>query len=277
MALHLPINGECNIQCVFCSAAGRSGGFELDYLKRQIDEDKTGHVQVSGGDPLLKDPAELLEILLHCRKRGKIVELQTNAVLVPAYDEKRFQLLAKLVTFFNVNFSAHTPELDYEVTLVRDGFARRIEGVRRMLASGTPVRLTYIVHQLNVAHAPAFVEFVGRELKGVEWVQFSYVKGMGRAKGNKTIIPRFEEAAPHLNRAMARCRELGLRFDVDHIPVCFVMEFKEHHADYRKMREKTPGVHISEKQKVAECEGCNIRAMCPGPRRDYIELYGALH
>ena len=32
MALHLPINGVCNIKCVFCSAEGRTGSFELPYL-----------------------------------------------------------------------------------------------------------------------------------------------------------------------------------------------------------------------------------------------------
>ncbi len=86
----------------------------------------------------------------------------------------------------------------------------------------------------------------------------------------------FRDAAPHLNKALSLCRELGIPFDVDHIPVCFVMEFKERHVDYRKMRERQPGVHIAEKQKVEDCDGCNLRALCPGPRKDYIELYGAL-
>ena len=66
MALHLPVNGVCNIKCVFCSAEGRSGTYELKYLLDEIDRDKTGHVQISGGDPMIKDPAELLEIL--CRR-----------------------------------------------------------------------------------------------------------------------------------------------------------------------------------------------------------------
>ena len=67
MALHLPVNAECNIQCVFCSAAGRSGDFSLPTLKAAVDADRTGHVQISGGDPLLKDPAELLALLALAR------------------------------------------------------------------------------------------------------------------------------------------------------------------------------------------------------------------
>ena len=86
MALHLPINGVCNIKCVFCSSHGRGGAFELDYLLGEIDKDRTGHVQISGGDPMIKDPAELLQILLHARKRAKIIEFQTNGIMVTRYN-----------------------------------------------------------------------------------------------------------------------------------------------------------------------------------------------
>lgn len=276
MALHLPINAECNIQCVFCSSAGRNGDFSVKKLLAEVDADSTGHVQVSGGDPLLRDPAELLEILAHLKKRRKVVELQTNAVLVKQYDPARFKLIAKLVDFFNVNFSAHTPELDFAVTGAPEGFVRRIESIKLMISLGTPVRLTYIVHKLNVAHCADFVDFVARELPGVAWVQFSYVKGMGRAKGNDSIIPRFEDAAGPLNKAMDRLKELGLKYEVDHIPACFVRGHLDHHVDYRKMRAAVPGMHLSEKQKTAECDGCSLREHCPGPRRDYVEVYGGL-
>ena len=68
MALHLPVNGVCNIKCVFCSSEGRSGTFALKQLLDEIDRDKTGHVQISGGDPMIKDPAELLEIFTAARR-----------------------------------------------------------------------------------------------------------------------------------------------------------------------------------------------------------------
>ncbi|MBI5598017.1 MAG: radical SAM protein [Elusimicrobia bacterium] len=277
MALHLPINAECNIQCVFCSAAGRGGDFSLPKLLAEIDADKTGHVQISGGDPLLKDPAELLAILAHCKKKRKVVEFQTNAVLVTQYDPARLRLLAKLVDFFNVNFSAHTAQLDFEVTGAPGGFEKRIEGIRLLAAIGSTVRLTYIMHKANVAYCREFVDFAAATLPMARWIQFSYVKGMGRAKGNDSVVPRFAEAAAPLNAAMDRCRELGLRYDVDHIPACFVRGHLDHHVDYQKMLRDLPGVHLSEKQNIAECEGCALRAHCPGPRLDYVELYGGLH
>jgi MoaA/NifB/PqqE/SkfB family radical SAM enzyme len=276
LALHLPILGRCNIQCVFCSAWGRGGGFELERLKAEVDRDRTGHVQISGGDPLLKDPLELLALLRHCRLKGKIVEFQTNATKVAELSERMFRALLPLVDFFNVNFSAHTPELDYAVTRSKSGFERRCKGVDRLLAAGAKVRFTYIVHGVNYHDCEPFVAYVRERFPGVAWVQFSYVKGMGKAKGDRSVIPTYRVAAPYLNRAMARCRELGLRFEIDHIPVCFVAEFKDHHVDYRKMRDGAQGVFLTEKQKVGDCEPCALRPFCPGPRVDYIELHRSL-
>jgi len=276
MALHLPVNGVCNIKCVFCSAEGRSGTYELKYLLDEIDRDKTGHVQISGGDPMIKDPAELLEILLHCRKKGKIIEFQTNGILITRYDPQRLKLIRGLVDFFNINFSADNATLDLEVTETPDAFKWRVDGVRHLINLGSRVRLNYIVHALNYRQAEQFVRFAVKELKGFEWIQFSYCKGMGRAKGNELVMPRFEEAAPFMNAAFKACKELGVQFDVDHIPVCFVIDYKDHHADYRKMREHKPGVHLAEKQQIAECDGCVMREACPGPRRDYLEVYGEL-
>lgn len=276
MALHLPINGICNIKCVFCSAEGRSGGFELAGLLDQIDRDRTGHVQISGGDPMIKDPADLLKILSHCRRKGKVIEFQTNGIMVTRYDSRRLGMIVKLVDFFNINFSAHTPELDLEVTQTPGAFAWRIKGVRHLIEHGASVRLNYIVHERNYKSCLDFVGFAGRELKGFSWIQFSYCKGMGRAKGDPMVMPRFQDAAPFLNAAFSRCVELGIDFDIDHIPVCFVSAYKERHADYRKMRAGRSGVHLAEKTQVAECEPCLMRGVCPGPRRDYLELYGGI-
>lgn len=276
MALHLPINGVCNIKCVFCSAEGRSGSFELAYLLDQIDKDRTGHVQISGGDPMVKDAAQLLQILLHCRKKGKIIEFQTNGTIITRYNPRRLALIARLVDFFNINFSAHTPELDEQITEVAGAFERRLAGVRHLLKMGATVRLNYIVCRANYRHAEDFAFFAAREMPGFSWIQFSYCKGMGRAKGAEQVMPRFEEAAPFLNAAFRACTELKIGFDIDHIPVCFVADYKEHHADYRKMRDAKIGVHLAEKRHVEDCRSCVMQDVCPGPRRDYQEIYGEL-
>ncbi len=276
MALHLPINDVCNIECVFCSAEGRPGGYELPALLKEISADDTGHVQISGGDPMLREPLEVLAIAAHAKKLGKIVEFQTNAVPVQSWDPKRLAQLSGLIDFWNINFSAHTPDLDTAVTGRPGAFAKRVSGVRALMILGKPVRLNFIVHEINYRNAGDFVRFAVDELKGFSWIQFSYVKGMGRAKNNRLVMPAFRDAAPYLRRAFELCDELGVNFDVDHIPVCFVLEWKDRHADYRKMRAAASGRHLSEKQQVADCDGCAMKDACPGPRKDYIEVYGTL-
>lgn len=276
MALHLPINDECNIRCAFCSAEGRDGRFDLPHVQKQIDRDRSGHVQISGGEPMLRKPAELLQILLHCRKRGKYIEFQTNGTLIARCDPKRLKMIIGLTDLFNVNFSAHTPKLEAAVTGVPGAFARRIAGVRRLLALGAAVRLNYVVCEANYRHGINFVRFAHEKLSGFSWIQFSYCKGMGRARGNAKVMPRFQKVAPHLNDAFRLCSELGIGFDIDHIPVCFTTDYKEHHADYRKMRNGEPGAHVMEKRHMAACVACTIKKSCPGPRRDYIAFYGNL-
>jgi MoaA/NifB/PqqE/SkfB family radical SAM enzyme len=276
MAFHLPITDACNLNCVFCSAEKRDGRFALPRLLALIDQDRTDSVQISGGEPLARDPAELLAILLHCRNRGKAVELQTNGTLVEGYDLKKLKLIAGLVAFFNVNFPAHTPELEAAVTGEAAALGRRARGVRRLFELGGVVRLSHVLCEANYRHCEDFVRFARRELAGFSWVQFSHCKAAGRAKGNPKVLPRFQDAAPYLLRACRLCDELEIRFDIDHIPLCFVPEYKERHVDYGKMRGGAPGAHLAEKRRVGRCAACPLRGDCPGPRRDYVELYGEL-
>ncbi|MFA5139178.1 MAG: radical SAM protein [Elusimicrobiota bacterium] len=273
MSLHLPVVHVCNLRCVFCSAAGREDRSTLTAMLRSIDEEQSGHVQISGGEPFLMDPSELLRLLARCRKRRLEVELQTNGVAVPSCDAERFRMIAGLVSFFNVNFPAHDRELDYALTRTEGAFEARLAGVRRMLGAGAAVRLTHVVCRPNLAHCAEFVEFVRRELRGVSWIQFSYVKGAGLARGREDLVPRYAEAAGPLEAALDRAAGLGIPFDVDHIPPCFLGKYSDRHVDCRKMLSGEGGAHLEEKRHVPRCEGCRLRPRCPGPRKDYLDLY----
>lgn len=245
-------------------------------LFKQIDHTVSRDVQISGGEPLARSPAELLRILLHCRQNRKTVELQTNGTLLDSFNARGLRGLVGLVDFFNVNFPAHTAGLDRKITGAPDAFGRRVRGVRRLLRAGAVVRLNHVLCALNYRYSEDFVRFAHARLPGFSWIQFSYCKGMGRAQDNAAVLPRFQDAAPYLLRACRRCERIGIPFDVDHIPVCFVADYKEHHADYRKMLAGAPGAHLREKQHVRKCAACRMRRWCPGPRRDYIDVYGGL-
>lgn len=276
MTLHLPITDRCNLRCVFCSAWGREGGEALPALLQRLRTAPAGPVQVSGGEPTLRPQSELWRLLLECRLQGRPIEFQTNGTLLGAWPEERLRLLARLADQINVNFSAHTPALEAGVSGMRGALKRRERAVRRLVAAGARVRLTHVVCAQNHRALEGFVRYVRRRLPGVREIQFSFVKGMGRAAQDRAVVPRYGEAGPFLNKALSLCRKLGLAAAVDHIPVCFLPAFRDFHVDSRKVRHGRTGPYLEEKAHVPECVPCRFKPECPGPRKDYVALYGGL-
>lgn len=272
MALHLRVAGACNLDCVFCSFPERDRRFDLTALLRKAQRSRERLVVVSGGEPLAAPRTGLLALLTWLKAAGREVELQTNGTLVPAMSAPALRSLAGLVDRFNVNFSAPDPVTDRALTGAKGAFAARVEGVRRLCALKPSVRLSYVVCAENLAALPSFPGFVARCLPGVAWVQFSFVKGMGKAAARPDLVPSYEDAVPVFLRALNACSRLGLRAEVDHIPPCFLPGFEHLHADADKVRRGLPGPHTREKARASECRGCALP--CPGPRLDHREGHG---
>lgn len=273
---------RCNQRCVFCSYPAEDGLDGAPAPKawlREIAAMPPGLVQISGGEPLLAGTANLRLLLAAVKRLGRRAELQTNALAaadLPAEDLAAIAAALKAAGgYFNVNFPASSAARDLRITRARGGFRRRAAGVKRLIASGAPVRLTHVISSLNYRALPAFAAFAAKELKGAAWLQFSYIKGIGRAAGKK-YLPRYSAVAPYLQKALAACRKAGLPCEVDHIPPCFLGEFAALSVDIEKMRARRPGPHLEEKAHVPGCRGCRLLKLCPGPRKDYIEVHGKL-
>lgn len=267
MALHLRVSGACNLDCVFCSFPDRERPFSLPALLREAARSPERLVQVSGGEPLAAPRAGLLALLTWLKRRGRLVELQTNGTLAASVPESFLGRLGALVDVFNVNFSASDAATDRALTGRRGAFAAREAGVRRLAALGPPVRLTYVVCAENLVATAAFPAYVARTFPRVGWVQFSFVKGQGRAAKRPGLVPRYVDAAPALVCALRSCARLGLRARVDHIPPCHLPGFEGLHVDADKVRRRLLGPHACEKARRPECRGCALH--CPGPRLDH--------
>ena len=289
---------RCNQKCVFCSypadKADRKAPGLRDWLK-EISEMEPGLVQLSGGEPLLADPGDLLKIISFCGRTGRPVELQTNGTPVRDMAQDRLETLVEALRsakgYFNINFPAHNAALDLKITGTAGAFAARRTAVLRLLKLGAKVRLTHVISELNYKKTAAFAAFAaanfnscagavsgqmaGKTAKGLAWLQFSYIKGIGRAEGSR-FIPEYSKAAPYLLKALDLCAAKGLRCDVDHIPPCFLGAHYTLNVDMAKMRSGAGGPHLAEKEKVPECEGCRFFSCCPGPRKDYIAAHPAL-
>ncbi|MDD5209767.1 MAG: radical SAM protein [Elusimicrobiales bacterium] len=273
---------KCNQRCVFCSYPAEDGGDEGVTLKgwlKEITLMPPGLVQISGGEPLLAGARNLCLLLAAVKKLGRRAELQTNALAAAELPGGEIKNIVRALNaangYFNVNFPASTPDLDFKITRAAGGFEKRLAGVKRLIGAGGAVRLTHVISELNYKELPAFAAYAAKNLKGVAWLQFSYIKGLGRAGGAK-YLPKYAAVKPYLEKALSICRENEIRCEVDHIPPCFLGEFYALNVDMVKMRDGHKGPHLEEKKQVPACRGCRFIELCPGPRKDYIAVHKAL-
>ena len=273
---------KCNQRCVFCSYPEEEGGAEVVSLKdwlKEIAAMPRGLVQISGGEPLLAGADNLCLLLAAVKKLGRKAELQTNALAAAGLPAEELNRIVKALRaaggYFNVNFPAASASMDFKITRASGGFKKRLAGVRRLIKAGAPVRLTHVVSELNYRQLPAFAAYAAKNLKGIAWLQFSYIKGIGRADGSK-YLPRFGAVRPYLEKALSVCRENKIHCEVDHIPPCFLGEFYALNVDMVKMKDGVKGPHLEEKKQVPACRGCRFIELCPGPRKDYIAVHKVL-
>ncbi|MDT8288039.1 MAG: hypothetical protein RQ748_13095, partial [Elusimicrobiales bacterium] len=217
--------------------------------------------------------------VLYCAGRKRRVELQTNGVLLARLPEADLRRLVRGVKlsggYFNVNFPSDSAAADLKITRTRGAFSARTRGVRRLVKAGAAVRLTHVISSLNYRRLPAFVNFAASRLKGISWVQFSFIKASGRS-GSGRYVPRYGAVEPYLVKALGLCREKGLACETDHIPPCFLGEFALSSVDAKKLSYGEKGRTLGEKAYVAACRGCRMRNLCPGPRKDYIKVHKTL-
>lgn len=272
---------RCSQRCVFCSYPAEDGADKapglMSWLK-EIAAMPPGLVQISGGEPLLADFDDLLKMIAFCAKTGRRVEFQSNAIAAAELSAEKLEALIKALKtadgYFNINFPADNAALDYKITRTKGAFAARTKAVKKLLSLGAKVRLTHVISTLNYKNTARFAAFAAG-FKGLGWVQFSFIKGLGRAEGKK-FIPEYSEAAPYLLRALDFCGRKKLKCDVDHLPPCFLGRHWAKNVDIVKMREGRKGPHLEEKKKAPECKGCKFGKLCPGPRKDYIAAHGTL-
>lgn len=276
-----PITSFCNQRCIFCSAYGRDDeSFDLKAFISELSKDEDKLIIISGGEPFTIGIDNLIYILTYLVKRNKRVEIQTNATLLNDIDIKKMKLFISLLNktdgYFNINLSAHNNELDSKITGLKNGFSKKINSILKIKNLGGKIRLTYVINKLNYKFLTDFSNFVIEKLSFIDWIQFSFVKGIGKAKKDKSIIPRYSMVSGYLIKAMENLKDAGIKFEVDHIPLCFLGKFYMANVDVKKMKKQIDGEYLREKSRIESCKGCKFYKICSGPRKDYIEVYKKL-
>jgi len=271
MALVLPIINSCNQNCQFCSAAGRVEKIDLKNFFDLIDGEKES-IEISGGEPILSE--DLVRIIKHIKQHSLFCELQTNGVLLSDIELVR-KLMGAKVDLFNVNFPSHLPKIADDLTRTPGYHKYRLAGILNLLKLGANVRLTHVITRQNYRYLLAYVDFVAKKLSSIKFIQFSFVKGIGRAAIDIKQIPSYKSVSPFLKKALASCQKNSISFIVDHIPMCFLGNFAESHIDYKKIVSGFGQRYAAkEKQKIAQCRNCRYFDSCSGVRVDHLSAFG---
>lgn len=265
------ICGACNQRCVFCSAEGEdrrmSEREKLAVLRIPFET-----VSLEGGEPLLDPRLELMAAAARRAGSGNVM-LFTNGLLLSK--ERLGSLLAAGVNGFNFNLPSHRAATHDALTGVKGRLPRKLALIKKTIELAPPgsVVLTFVVTAKNFREMPAYVRFVARELKGVFYVSFNFIKIKGRVKKDLRLVPRIAAAAASLRAALRAAREAGLRVITDGFPLCLLKGFELSSIDLQKAL-RASSLYSGEKAKGKPCGSCSLSSLCWGPREDYLRLRG---
>lgn len=266
---------KCNQNCVFCSFDGKKTDKQepLAYLAA-MQKNGPGLVQISGGEPLLCQPQQLINFCDALVKKGKTIEFQTNGTLIEslpwAYFSKLVSLISQNNGYFNINFSASDAKTDLKITGLNRGFLKRLKAIKMLKKAKAKIRFTFVINSLNYKTLKSFA-ILSAGIKP-NLIQFSFVKGQGKASGKRSIIPLYESVSPFLIEAIEILESKKINFEIDHIPCCHLGRFWRFNVDVNKAIKGQDGPHKREKIHVKQCVGCELRKVCFGPRKDYLKI-----
>jgi MoaA/NifB/PqqE/SkfB family radical SAM enzyme len=282
----LRLGHACDHACLFCTVADDPDP-ELsreEALERLDSLPLPGGVTVTGGEPTMHPALE--DLVRRARERGlSPVDLQTHGARLA--DRALAERLAGAgLGSALVAIPSHLPRL-YRELVGSDDLARVLEGIENLLASGVEVNVDHVVTSRTLPHLPAFADFVGERLPGVNRILLSLVRPNGACARHLELVPRLVDAEPFLYAAMDRLRSRGAFFEVEGVPLCYLQGFEHHCAETQRALdapvsyvggERRPDVHgfirSRLKRKADACRLCPLDPLCEGVWSEYAALHG---
>jgi 7,8-dihydro-6-hydroxymethylpterin dimethyltransferase len=211
----LEITQRCNLDCTLCylsDSAEAVRDIPLEELFRRIDGIALQYgphtdVQISGGDPTLRDRAELSQIVHYVRAKGLRASLFTNGILLT---REWLQLLA--------NDGLNDVAFHVDMTLERKGYAsERDMNVLRLkyinMARGLPLSVIFntTVFAGNMHEVAALADFFVQHNDVVRFASFQ----LGADTGRGTVPGRDPVAVTQASVCQAIEQGAGLQLNFD--------------------------------------------------------------
>jgi len=194
LSFDLEITARCNNNCRHCyinlpasDKKAKAKELSLDQIKKIIDQAvELGAIWclITGGEPLLRE--DFFDIYLYLKKKGLLISVFTNAVLIT---EEHIKLFKKYpardieVTIYGVT------EKTYErVTRKSGSFNAFMRGLNLLLKNGIKVRFKAMALQSNVDELPQIAAFCRERTKDYfRFDPFLHLRFDGDPKRNAEI------------------------------------------------------------------------------------------
>ena len=210
----LEVTQRCNLDCTLCYLSEHSQAIRdlpLEEVMRRIDEIHRYYgpgtdVQITGGDPTLRDADELETIVARIASLGMRSTLMTNGIRASRVLLQRLAAAGLMDVAFHVDTTQELKGYDSEVALneVREKYLARVRDLPLSVMFNTTL------HQGNYHEVPALVAFFGRHAARLRTVSFQLQAETGRG----TLAQRTD--AITLDNTLARIEQgLGVRLNFD--------------------------------------------------------------
>lgn len=200
------------------------------------------------------------------------ISILTNGYLLSR--ERLESLLNAGARHFHFNFPVHTKREHALLTGFPGLLERQKENIARA-ASVSPKTavLVCVINSVNYMLLPQYVRFVSDNFPGIYYIALNFIKIKGNVKKRHFLIPMLSKAAYFVRKALLEAKKHGIACIVDGIPLCLLdgWEAYSRDADHILRGDKT---YLWEKASVHACTKCSLVSICPGPRKDYVSVYG---
>ena len=287
MRIDLKTGFQCNNRCRFCVQGDRRTR-EPDRSTAQMLEaleENRAHgdeLVLTGGEISLRRDLGLL--IRRARALGyREVQLQSNGrrFAVAAFCE---EMIAAGVTEFGPSLHGARPETHEALTRAPGSWRQTVQGIRNLRARGQRVITNSVVTRSNLEELPELARLL--VALGVSQYQLAMVHPLGTAwEGFDQVVPRLEEAAPWVRKALVPGLRAGIPCMVEAMPACLMRGLEDCMAEAR-----IPATRIDDPARLVEdyrvsrladgkakgpgCARCTWTGRCEGPWREYPQRHG---
>jgi len=181
----LEISQRCNLNCSLCYLSPNANkviDLPIQEVLRRLNEIKNHYgagtnVQISGGDPTLRNRKELMQIVRHARNLGLHPALFTNGILCSRsmLEELVENGLSDVAFHVDLTQGRNGYQTESELNMVREEYISRTHGLPLMVIFNTTI------FEENFTQIPELVDFFVQNADQVDFASFQLQADTGRS------------------------------------------------------------------------------------------------